>query len=148
MKKFLAVVKREYVQRVRTKFFVIATLLGPLMIIGFSVVPVLMFSLRAGGPTRLAIVDQTGRMFDRINGEPDAEEQETSEPTNPATNAGQPPGSPMARWSMAKISYTVERVDLNGRSIDDVKRELEARVASRDLDGYIILPPDLLANGQ
>ena len=34
MKKFLAVVKREYVQRVRTKFFVIATILGPVLMAG------------------------------------------------------------------------------------------------------------------
>jgi ABC-type Na+ efflux pump permease subunit len=30
MKKFFAVVKREYVQRVRSRFFVVATILGPL----------------------------------------------------------------------------------------------------------------------
>ena len=54
MKKFLAVVKREYVQRVRTKFFIVATVLGPAMMILVTVVPALMFTINAGGPTRLA----------------------------------------------------------------------------------------------
>jgi len=31
MRKFLAVVKREYLQRVRTKMFIVATILGPLV---------------------------------------------------------------------------------------------------------------------
>ena len=31
MTKFLAVVKREYLQRVRSKMFIVATVLGPLM---------------------------------------------------------------------------------------------------------------------
>ena len=59
MNKFLAVVKREYVQRVRTKFFVIMTVLGPLMLVVFTIVPGLLFSIKAGGDTRIAIVDQT-----------------------------------------------------------------------------------------
>jgi ABC-2 type transport system permease protein len=66
MKKFFAVVKREYVQRVRTKFFVISTVLGPLIMAGFAVVPALMFGIKSGGPTRLAIVDQTGKVYERV----------------------------------------------------------------------------------
>ena len=32
MNKFLAVVKREYVQRVRTKLFLVMTVLGPILL--------------------------------------------------------------------------------------------------------------------
>jgi len=66
MKKFFAVVKREYVQRVRSRFFVVATILGPLLMAGFTIVPALMFGIKSGGPTRLAIVDQTGKMYERV----------------------------------------------------------------------------------
>ena len=58
MRKFLAVVKREYVQRVRTKFFVVATVLGPLFMAAFTILPAMMFGIRSGAPTHLAIVDQ------------------------------------------------------------------------------------------
>ena len=36
MNKLWAVIKREYLQRVRTKFFVIMTILGPLMLFAFT----------------------------------------------------------------------------------------------------------------
>src|SRR6266850_4210418 len=69
MRKFLAVVKREYIQRVRTKFFVVATILGPVLMAGFTIVPAMMFGIRSGGPTRLVIVDQTNRMYERVEKE-------------------------------------------------------------------------------
>ena len=59
MNKMLAIIKREYMQRVRTKFFVIMTILGPVMLVVFTIVPGLLFSMKAGGDTRIAIVDQT-----------------------------------------------------------------------------------------
>ncbi len=59
MTKFLAVVKREYVQRVRTKFFAVMTVLGPVLLIVFTIVPGLLVSYKAGHDTRIAIVDQT-----------------------------------------------------------------------------------------
>jgi ABC-2 type transport system permease protein len=49
---------------------------------------------------------------------------------------------------MVKADYAFERVDLNGRTLDEVKTSLDARVNSRDLDGYLILPPNLLKGGQ
>ena len=75
MKKFFAVVKREYIQRVRTKFFVVATVLGPLLTVGFTVVPALMIGLKTGGPARIAIVDQTGNMYERVASEINLDEE-------------------------------------------------------------------------
>ena len=87
MRKFLAVVKREYVQRVRTKFFVVATILGPALMVLFTIVPALMFSIKAGGPTRLAIVDETGKMYARvvseINGREDFDGDESPQEKAP-----------------------------------------------------------------
>ena len=59
MNKFLAIVKREYVQRVRTKLFIVMTILGPVLLAVFTIVPGLLFSIKTGGATRIAIVDQT-----------------------------------------------------------------------------------------
>src|SRR5256885_4293464 len=152
MKKFFAVVKREYIQRVRTKFFVVATVLGPLLTVGFTVVPALMIGLKTGGPSRIAIVDQTGNMYQRVANEiNDDEERPKPQPTAPTIT---PPGPAGARdraqqtAKMVKADYALERVDLNGRTLDEVKKGLEARVSSRELDGYLILPPNLLKGGQ
>ena len=68
MRKLLAVIKREYLQRVRTKFFIVMTILGPLMLFVFTIVPALLIGFKAGGDTRLAVIDQTddARVYESI----------------------------------------------------------------------------------
>src|SRR5215472_18320087 len=58
MNKFLAVVKREYIQRVRSKLFAVMTVLGPVMLVVFTVVPGLLIT-KTGSRSRIAIIDQT-----------------------------------------------------------------------------------------
>jgi ABC-2 type transport system permease protein len=153
MRKFFAVVKREYVQRVRTKFFVVATILGPVMMAAFTIVPALIFGIKAGGPTKLAIVDQTGKMYERVARELTIDRSSQNNP--PAQSANQPPqvtANPRERvkqgGSSVAASFAVEEVHLDGRSLDEVRAELDARVSRKDLDGYIILPPNLLKDEQ
>ncbi|HXT61628.1 MAG TPA: ABC transporter permease [Pyrinomonadaceae bacterium] len=152
MRKFLAVVKREYVQRVRTRFFIVATVLGPLVMAGFTIVPGMMIGMKSGGPTRLAIVDQTGKMSARvkkelINGkQPDDDEEQTrDQPPVGNTNRKEQINQAARRFHG---SYQVEEVPLNGRTIDEVKKDLETRIQDRELDGYIVLPPNLLETGE
>jgi ABC-2 type transport system permease protein len=59
--KLFAVARREYLERVRTRAFVIATILGPLLMAAFMVVPMIM-ATRSGKPLRVAVVDATGRL--------------------------------------------------------------------------------------
>jgi ABC-2 type transport system permease protein len=154
MRKFLAVVKREYVQRVRTKFFVVATVLGPVLMAAFTIVPAMMFGIKAGGPTRLAIVDQTGRMYVRverelISGRDRRGNSETEQtPMQPPTGPPDPKEQINQAGKMTKASFTVEEVRLEGRTFEEARKNLESRIQNRELDGYVVLPPDLLKNGQ
>jgi ABC-2 type transport system permease protein len=153
MRKFLAVVKREYVQRVRTKFFVIATILGPVLMAAFTIVPALMFSIKAGGPTRLAIVDQTGKMYERVAKELVSGKDRRGNSATPQSPVRPPVGSdPKEQINQAgkliKANFVVEEVRLDNRSLDEARRDLEARVQNRELDGYVVLPPNLLKDGQ
>ena len=66
MSKLLPIVKREYVQGVRSKTFVVSTILGPVMLFVFAVVPGLLFGMKAGGATRVAVVDETGRLYESV----------------------------------------------------------------------------------
>lgn len=152
MKKFFAVVKREYVQRVRSRFFVVATILGPLLMAGFTIVPALMFGIKSGGPTRLAIVDQTGKLYERVAKELESDRRNRDQ--SPPETAEQPPGlnnDPRERakqnGNMIQGSFEVEETKPNGRTLNEVRNELASRVASKNLDGFIILPPDIL-NGE
>lgn len=56
MNKVFAVIRREFVERVRTKAFVIGTLLGPLFFIGMAVLPALLLSREATG-RRVVVID-------------------------------------------------------------------------------------------
>src|SRR5438270_44277 len=49
MRKFLAVVKREYVQRVRSRMFLVVTVGAPLMFALFTVVPAMIAGMEGGG---------------------------------------------------------------------------------------------------
>src|SRR6476659_2670048 len=97
MRKLLAVVKREYIQRVRTKFFVVATVLGPLLMAGFTVVPAMMLGMKSGGPTRLAVVDQTGKMYERVARELTSGRKESDDDDDEET-----PNQPPVRSSNTK----------------------------------------------
>jgi ABC-2 type transport system permease protein len=56
--KTFAVIRREFVTRVRTKAFIIGTFLFPVMMVVFMVAPVLLMT-GGGKPQRIAIVDAT-----------------------------------------------------------------------------------------
>jgi ABC-2 type transport system permease protein len=155
MNKLLAIIKREYVQRVRTKFFVVMTVLGPLMLVVFTIVPGLLFSIKAGGDTRIAIVDQTDGMK-LSNPIRDSllkdDREDDSDSDNSAGIAGSVNANTRDRMQKAgkslSGSFFVEQVKLRGRALDDVKRELNARIGKDQLDGYLVIPPDILKNSE
>jgi ABC-2 type transport system permease protein len=153
MNKFLAIVKREYVQRVRTKFFVIMTVLGPVMLVVFTIVPGLLFSMKAGGDTRIAIVDQTVgvKLYDSIRNSLLKLERDDENNKQPgiadAANSNTKNRMEKAGKSMTG-SFHVEQVNPTGRSLDEIRRELNGRIGRDELDGYLVIPPDILSNSQ
>jgi ABC-2 type transport system permease protein len=69
MGKLIAIIRREYLERVRTKWFIIATLLGPLLFLATAVLPVMLItqSKATSESTNITIIDATGRgLGDRV----------------------------------------------------------------------------------
>ena len=62
MRKVLAIIRREFVERVRTKWFWVGTILGPLLMIGIIAFQILLAG-RSGGERHIAIVDATTTGF-------------------------------------------------------------------------------------
>lgn len=56
-----AIVKREYLQRVRSRWFVIATLAGPILFVGIAVLPIL--TATSSEPEEIVVVDRTGELL-------------------------------------------------------------------------------------
>ena len=152
MKKFFAVVKREYIQRVRTKFFVVATILGPLLMASFVLVPMLAASIKAGGPTRLAVVDESGNVYERFRdalNRPRGEDEEQSAKSSPAQAMNANQQDRMKQTAQAsEPGFTVEQVSVDGKSIDQVRLQLGERVRKNELDGFVLIPKNILVEGK
>lgn len=107
-------IRREFVERVRTKWFWVATLIGPLFFAAIMVVPVLM--ARSGGIRQIAVVDDTRTGF----GERVAADLSTSR------------------------SFRAHRVAAELGVLDSLTAEVEAK----RLDGFLILPSDVVETGR
>ncbi|MEP6719203.1 MAG: ABC transporter permease, partial [bacterium] len=151
MKKFLAIVKREYVQRLRSRMFVLITVLGPVMISLFGIAPALVLRIKAGGPVRIAVVDQTGKLYQGVY---KSVMYNTVRPQSgqDQINAGGVGKNASERFQQVgeqqEGRFEIQEVRLEGRPLSEVKKELDGRVLAKELDGYLVLPADLLKDGK
>jgi ABC-2 type transport system permease protein len=155
MRKLLVIIRREYLGRLRTKGFVISSLLGPLIMIGFTVVPGLLISMRTGGATKVAVVDLTGKMYGGVResiltSRDDDEGEEGARKDSPAATAVTPDREAQMRQVSKALGahYEVEQVTPGGRPLDEIKNELNARVRKGELGVYIVLPEKILEEGR
>lgn len=130
--KFMTIARREYVQGVRSKVFIISTILGPVMMFVFTVVPGLLFQMKTGDAMRVAILDETGRLYDVVR------EAVTGE------DAGNAPRSDAGPRGI-EGAYRLERVEVSpGAPTEEAQRLLDERIRRKELDAYVILPRDIL----
>ena len=138
MKKFLAVVKREYLARVRAKMFIVSTFLLPVVMSLFGIVPAVILNIKTP-PMRVAVVDQTQKIYGPL--------QESAREDDPAPTNDLTTGRTGFRRG-GTVNFAFEEVAVANRSLEDIRAELDQRLAARDLDGYIILPPDFVDHGR
>jgi ABC-2 type transport system permease protein len=149
MIKLFAIIRREYLRRVRTRFFVIMTVLGPLMLVVFTIVPGLLFSLKAGENTRIAIVDLTpgARLYEPVRIALLKEDRD-DEGADLVGSVQQTPNDRMEKVEKSMAgSFSVQQISPNDRSLEDIKHELNSRIGRGELDGYLVIPADILNNG-
>jgi ABC-2 type transport system permease protein len=116
--------KREFLEFVQTKTFLIGTLLGPLLIAGFIALEVFILTRTGGGDYSLAVIDQSG-------GEVGAQFVSML-PTMASAN---PVGRPTV--------FNTRLIDAPAQ-LQQVTDSLEARISADSLDGYLIIPPGIL----
>jgi len=69
MRKVWAVIRREFIERVRTKWFLVSTILGPLFMIMITVLPGLL-TMKSGNINRVVLVDEgSGSVLERLRGQ-------------------------------------------------------------------------------
>ncbi len=67
MKKIMTVIRKEYLERVRSKSFVIGTLLGPALMSMFIVLPMLLADSGGEDERTIGVIDPSGLYFDRLS---------------------------------------------------------------------------------
>ncbi|MBV9773340.1 MAG: ABC transporter permease, partial [Gemmatimonadetes bacterium] len=121
MSEILLIVRREFLERVGTKAFIISTLLFPLLMMAGFVVPTMMGS--GGGEKRIALVNEG----------PAPIGQQIVATLGAAPHSEDDP------------SYRVEPV---AGTFAQNREALNARVQSKELDGYVVIPADVLTSNQ
>lgn len=122
MGKILSVIKREYIQIVRTKGFVIGTLLGPVLMASFIVIPVAVSIANIGEQKKIGVVDVTKEIFVDLDQKLDYKMKDGSR-----------------RYILRNIELTP--------NIDGLRAELSQQVLSKELSAYIFIPENILTGG-
>jgi ABC-2 type transport system permease protein len=111
----------------------------------------LILSFRAGGPVRIAVVDQTGKLYQSVYESvvDDSGVSGSSQDPVDARGSDKNTKEDSRRINDSEESgFALEEVKPEGRLLNDIKKELDQRVLSKDLDGYLILPANLLSDGK
>lgn len=149
MTKFLAVLKREYVQRVRARMFIVTTLLLPLAMSLFGIVPILVLNIEVGQPLRIAVVDETGKLYGRFKENLTKEEidldnfKDSKDLENAIVESEDGKNKQAQQVQFSQSKFIVEEIKPD-RSIEELKTQLDRRIQEKSLDAYLILPLDLL----
>lgn len=134
--KMLIVLKHEFLQKVRSKGYIIFTLLGPVLMASLFVIPAILASVDTGDKRVIAIVDQTGKIAPYYA---KAKSSMTSPPTKTDGNRddlsiaeqSEPPGLDMDIVIASPIA-----------SIDSLK----ALVDSDILTGFLVIPATAMSD--
>ena len=124
MSKLWTVFKREYLTRVKTKGFIIGTALTPLFIIFVSVGPGLLMSLKSEKPKEISVVDLSGIVYEEL--------VTTMDDTT----------------SSGERLYNFTRMDASVENLEEIKTRLSKRVDNNEIDGYLIIPPDIVEKNE
>jgi ABC-2 type transport system permease protein len=123
MDKMWTVFRREYLSRVKTKGFIIGTIALPLFMLAIFVAPIFLVFLESDESKRIAVIDQTGVVFDSLYAA-FAEKNEAGERL-----------------------YDFIKREAQTEELEAAKKSLSTSVDEGGLDGYIIIPASVFEGG-
>jgi len=138
MHNILIIAKREYLERVRTRSFVIMTLFIPLLMFGLTAVPTMLANRRSDETKRMMVVagdrDTAEMIRSRIE---QKQEQEKS--------AGKSGLKLRQKRSLPPTNFTVE---ISTNAADSERAALTAQVKDKKLDAFLWATPDAIKAGK
>jgi ABC-2 type transport system permease protein len=137
MKKIWVIIKREYIVRVRTKAFLIGTILSPLILLALIILPGFL-AARGGGNRQVTVINQSGdpELFNAIKRNIDPRGGDSEGQNGGANGIG-------ARYILT------EKVVLPDQNVEEIIAQDYNQDAAKDSDkAYLILPPGVLDNAK
>ena len=118
MRKLRLIIKREYLTRVKTKGFIIGTIIVPVLGIAFCLLIIFLVNHKSTRSMRIVIVDNSGTLAQAVSGGLDSKLEN-----------GQP-------------EFAIEEVISRPASPGAVHQDLRARISASKLDAYLWIPQD------
>lgn len=122
--KLFTVAKREYVERVRKRSFVISTILGPILMGAMIIVPGLLVEHAPVERMNIAVVDLTQSAFADFEG---------------ALRDTLPDGTKM---------FALRNVAATESDLEATKKELGVEIDAGAIAGYLVIPADVVESGK
>lgn len=119
--KLLIVARREFLQRVKSKGFVIFTLLLPALIVGYILFVVAVSKAGGNVASHIAVVDLSGQIF---------------APLDSLLTEKLPTG---------ESKYTLEPVPATAGDLEAVEAKLQQQVRAGRYSGFLVIPADVLS---
>ena len=143
MHRFFAVVRHEYRKVVLRWSFLVGTLMLPLLAAGFTVVPAIIFSIK-GEPTRIAIVDRSGKIEPRLRQNLSAErvaERARRAALESVSNISTSQQEQLQRTSQQfGENFVFRHFDPGSLPPAEVRSQLTAMVGAGEIDAFLIVP--------
>ena len=151
--KLLAIIKREYLQQVRTKAFWIATFLIPSLGLGLIFIQVaLSRTLVAKG--RIGVVDLSGRLYEPLVAEyrarpmdDEAEKPKKKEEAGSAKVDEKTVTDKVSGGAKVTTQLDLFKVDATPETLAAVRKQLNLDVQKERIKAYIVLTPKTLETG-
>lgn len=145
MNKLFAVMKREYLQSVRRKMFIIMTLLMPFLMAGITILPGLMMT-RGMGKKRIAVLDGTGKLQNAFTKANDREPVDAKQEARKAMSGG-------GRNRELPSQFEIEYKNTAGADVESAAKPYLARLtrdndAPDKLEGIFAIPADTLVKSE
>ena len=134
--KMLTILKREYLTRVTSKGFIIGTVLGPVIMLSFALLPALFAMMTLGGVKQVYVFDQTGEYASAIINyvKPEEPKEKISAKT---IRKSEDQIEKLAEESSSKmlslINYT------GGNNLTEFKKHMQDSIAKETIFGYLTI---------
>ena len=127
MSRAFVVIKREFTEMVKTRSFIIATLLGPLLIVGFFALQVLIITQGGGGNYTMVIADATQAGVGER-----ASSLLLSEPADGGVRRDQ------------RVAYEITVQNVPAGEWTTQEAAMRERVVAEEVDGFLYLAPEVV----